>query len=122
MFGSTPVVSVRHSSSDEEPEEPARSGVNVRAGGYNQQPVKQAETRANPTTNAQDNTNITKQFTKPINNTNLEAERTQQSQNHETTIAIPTQETEIQHPDRDADQGRVGNWISLIVLFFKWSS
>jgi len=112
MFGSTPVVSVRHSSSDEEPEEPTRSGVNVRAGGYNQQPVKQAETRANPTTNAQDNTIITKQFTKPINNTNLEAEGTLQSQNQETTKVIPTQETEIQHPDRDADQG-AKSWASL---------
>ena len=117
MFGSTPVVSVRLSSSDEELEEPARSGVNVRAAGYSHQPAKEAaprstETRVNPTTNAQGNTNIANQFTKPNNNTNLEAQRTIESHDKESANITPAQDEEIQH--LDADQGRLDNRINFI--------
>merc|ERR1719342_2079108 len=114
MFGSTPVVSVRLSSSDEELEEPARLGVNVRAAGYSHQPAKEAaprstETRLNPTTNAQGNTNIANQFTKPNNNTNLEAQRTIESNDQE-AAKVTTDQEEIQH--LDADQG-AKSWASL---------
>ena len=88
MFGSTPVVSVRHSSSDEEADEPARSGVNVRATGFSHQPVmpapRQVETK--PITNAQENVN--NQFTKPNNNPNLAAEKTSDSKEKEAPAPI----------------------------------